>query len=176
MAVWVHKGRGWETLNTRDQPTNLKLSTAKPRWTVRAGSQQETGPATENSMRNTPVSTPVATRRDRTDTTQNEAANNNRMWQGGRAWNRGTTRQPFHVPRARNSSVWSCNACVVQLTSALGSTRRDGAAIRRASMEVDATRLDTSTYPDTMRDTQIVQEPARCSDENTTDEPERNSE
>ena len=36
---------------------------------------------------------------------------------------------------------------------------------QNTNMEVDATWLDTSTYPDTMRDTQIVQEPARRSDE-----------
>ena len=56
-----------ETIHTTERET-------KPR----AGSQYETEPATESEERNTLASTPVATRKDRTDTTQYAAAGRNR--------------------------------------------------------------------------------------------------
>ena len=71
--------------------------------------------------------------------------------------------------------MWACDACGMQVCFVYERSATDGCAgfheTRRSgdppsnSMEVDATWLDTSTYFDTLRDTQIEQEPAIRSDE-----------
>ena len=65
-----------------------------------------TAPATENEKRNTQVSTPAATMRDRTDSTQNEAANKNRMWQSCRTME---TRHNMSTVRSQEEESAVCS-------------------------------------------------------------------
>ena len=129
----------------------------------RTRSQHETEP----EERNTLVSTPVARKRDRTDMTQHATASKNRtrVWQSGRAYKRGATLKPHcQVPRGKNCSKWSCYVCGMQVCPGCKRNANDACAgfhkTRRSdeppntNMELDATWLDTSTYPDTVRDTQ----------------------